>query len=820
MPPFISNHLIINNRTEVLPYTSNQSARSKVFPRTGVDRGHHGENIQHQFEAAVEDFLPTEDGEFVYLVFRSALDFLLDLEKLDKSDCRLATYREISSQDAEGQSHRILEAAVYLNKRAITKFLRKLDKYIHKELEPGQPLPHQTLISNVSEIIAATIKSFWQEPEVPFPGNDTVAWWEVWLNRNPNEENDDPIGPIRDSLIQGGIQISQRFLKFPEHYVYLMRATAQQLAGTILYTDRLAELRKPKETADFYTYLDKQEQQQWIQDLLDRIDNNQFLSNISICILDTGVNIGNPLLTDFIPQENLDRVNPDWTTADTHVHGHGTAMAGLSLFGDLVDVLGTNDQIEVNYHIESVKLIETGQPHNPDLYGAVTQEAVARAVTLNANLKRMVCMAVTTEDTDHRGRPSSWSSALDQTIFGSPNEANNDLLLFVSSGNMDYNDRLTYPLSNEDCSVHDPAQSFNVLTVGAYTLKTEINLGQFNGAEVLANHGAMSPCNSTSFKWEKDWCRKPDIVFEGGNNAIQNKGVIDPDSLQLLTTSRGGVGRPWLTAFADTSASTALASRFAANLYYHYPTLWPETIRALIVHSANWTPEMLANTTIEQLTLDQKTKLITSVGYGVPNMQKARYSANNSLSMIIERSIKPYLKDGSTIKTDQFHLFDLPWPKDVLEDLEETGVTFTITLSYFIEPNPGKKVYELAASYRSHGLRFKMIGPNESPDAFKARVSKSMREEDYIQEGSEDWILGNQIRDKGSIHKDMWVGTAADLAKRNRIAVYPVGGWWKTRSKHKRYEHSVRYSLVMTIETPSVETDIYTPVLNEITIEL
>ena len=44
-------------------------------------------------------------------------------------------------------------------------------------------------------------------------------------------------------------------------------------------------------------------------------------------------------------------------------------------------------------------------------------------------------------------------------------------LVFVSSGNLSHDDRLAYPLSNEDCSIEDPAQSFNAITVGAFTLK-------------------------------------------------------------------------------------------------------------------------------------------------------------------------------------------------------------------------------------------------------------------------------------------------------------------------------------------------------------
>ena len=74
-------------------------------------------------------------------------------------------------------------------------------------------------------------------------------------------------------------------------------------------------------------------------------------------------------------------------------------------------------------------------------------------------------------------------------------------------------------------------------------------------------------------------------------------------------------GRSWLYSFGDTSAATALASKFAAELYYSYSNLWPETIRGLIVHAADWTPAMLNNRTIRQLSETERKKLIQQVGY-------------------------------------------------------------------------------------------------------------------------------------------------------------------------------------------------------------
>ena len=76
------------------------------------------------------------------------------------------------------------------------------------------------------------------------------------------------------------------------------------------------------------------------------------------------------------------------------------------------------------------------------------------------------------------------------------------------------------------------------------------------------------------------------------------------------------------------------------------------------------------------------------------------------------------------------------------------------------------------------------------------------------------WVLGPNLRDKGSLHSDIWEGYASDLAQRNLIGVFPVGGWWK----EKKLNRTTRYSLVVSIETPDIDVDIYTPVQNQVTV--
>ncbi len=62
----------------------------------------------------------------------------------------------------------------------------------------------------------------------------------------------------------------------------------------------------------------------------------------------------------------------------------------------------------------------------------------------------------------------------------------------------------------------------------------------------------------------------------------------------------------------------------------------------------------------------------------------------------------------------------------------------------------------------------------------------------------------------------MWVGTAADLAERGVIGIFPVGGWWKEQPKRDRSAEGARYALVVSIETAATDVDLWTPVAVEV----
>ncbi|MDZ7725314.1 MAG: S8 family peptidase [candidate division KSB1 bacterium] len=640
-----------------------------------------------------------------------------------------------------------------------------------------------------------------------------------------SSDKDDIISKFDTLLKKLRIEAKTGFIRFPERTVKMILASRKDLERLSLSSDNIAEYRRAKTTADFWVTLPNKEQAEWVEDLLER---TVFTENpdVAICILDTGVNCGHPLLSPLIKVDDCQTVNSKWGIHDQVKHG--TLMAGLAGYGDLIKILSNNQSVHINHGLESVKIIPFDSvKKSHELWGDMTLQGISLAEIQSPDTNRIICMAVAAEDTRDRGRPTSWSGKLDQLAAGVDDDTRR--LMIVCAGNADMQNWNQYPAAQLTDSVHDPAQSWNAIAVGAFTDLDTIKDKTFSEYRPLAPKGGLSPFSTTSVTWEDNkWPLKPDIVLEGGNLAIDGKNFTSEcDDLSLLSTHYDPQ-HSHFQSFNMTSAATAQAAWMAAQIQVRYPEFWPETIRALLIHSAEWTDVLKSQFSVDGSKTDYA-RLLTICGYGVPNLERALYSAANSLTLIAQSEIQPFDKKynekekSNGYQTKDMHLYDLPWPVHVLQSLpDETKVSMRITLSYFIEPGPGQIGWKERYRYASHALRFKLISPTESKREFIKRVNKAARSKDETLETKSEtdhWTIG-QARDKGSIHSDIWKGTAAELAKSNLIAVTPQIGWWRERAYLGKWSSKTRYSLVVSIHTPEEEIDLYTPVATQIGITI
>lgn len=814
-------HLFVGKNGKAQKYTYPRKVIiSPTIPKR--DRAAHGTNLSSQLtlakvaeEAISEEIdnieLDTPVG--VQLSFESFPGIEITFEKL--ADVRSGI--ELLSVVQKEDGIYVANVLVPLGKFGVLE--KKISEYLNSSKDNKSGPKHAVLLNSISTIRNTVIENLWTDNPDLFPtSNQVIDWFEIWL-----PVSDDRVAVINDFKKLCGIHeiiVSDSTLEFPERTVLLVRASLDQLASSAALLSKISEIRKSKTTAEFFDSLNIEDQRQWVEELIERIEYNFDHDTVPyISILDTGVNVGHPLLSAIGNPNDMFVVDPTWNNADEN--GHGTAMAGLSIWGDLTSAFETSDRININHKLESIKLLRYPGDNRDKHLGQVTASGISLSEIENFDRKRIYTLALSAKDSKDRGKPSAWSSELDALAVDYSGENLYPRFFVVCAGNTEGN--LTqlkeYPQYNELQDIHDPGQSWNVLTVGACTNKTQITDDGGENYTPLAPNGGLSPYSTTSVTWMNSMPIKPEVVFEGGNMGVDDYSAASMLSLQLLTTHHDFNTRLFST-FNATSAATALAAKFAAEISASYPNLWPETVRALIVHSANWTESMLSQFSYPGKTARQRAHhLARCVGYGVPNLRKALWSANNSLVMIVEDELQPFERiKGKEPSTKDMHVHDIPWPKEQLLELGDVSVKMTITLSYFIEPNPSSRNISSKYRYPSHQLRFDIKRPTESKSEFLKRLSRAARAEE---EGSStpppdpNWLLGD-FRNKGSIHKDIWEGTAADLAERGLLAVYPAMGWWRTRKKLERYNKKARYSLIVSIETPSIDVDLYTPVETEI----
>ncbi len=820
-------HIVLPGQPQTEPY--------KPWPRGGSSplpplpphlRRRHATRLKAEVEQAKEDadlrrkaavqagFERTVNA--ITLAFVSPPGFDLELGSLESQRKGIELLSVQAEQRADGDLSQ--RAVVRVPDEEVGFFLKRFEAFAtEKTKEKGNP-KHQQMVQRIAAVRLATLRELWTD-SAPYPADGAVVWWEIWLRRRDGMEE----GRLASFAETAGVALGASRLGFEDRTVVLARATPEQLAASVDVLGDIAEARLAKESPSFFEELPPTEQAEWTADLLQRMSAPR-ADAPSVCVLDTGVHRGHPLLQGATAATDVQSCDVAWGVDDHH--GHGTEMAGLALLGDLGPHLAGGAAVPVNHRLESVKILPPVglAPTPPELYGARTAQASSLVEIQAPARSRAFLMAVCCQDTRDRGLPTSWSAAVDALASGRTFDPSTQGLVYIdahapadgrlfvlAAGNVD--DLALEHLDRSDLEVvHDPGQAWNALTVGAFTERGVIQDPGYEDWRPVSAPGGLSPYSATSISFGSQWPLKPDVVFEGGNVGHNGAGQFQAGlpSLSLLTTYRRPAVGHFVSSWA-TSAAAAQAARMAARIRHQYQELWPETVRALIANSARWTPQMRALLG-SSATARAKENLVRRFGLGVPDESRAMYSARDALTLVSQSVIRPF-EDGAL---RELHFHALPWPREELAHLGEMPVSLRVTLSYFVEPNPGRRGWKLRHSYASHGLRFEVKGAFEEVDHFRARLNRLAVEEETERPTTEDsgdgWFLGRTLRTRGSLHSDVWQGTAADLAERGQVAVFPVSGWWKAQQKRDRSEIGARYALIVTIESPSVDVDIWTPV--------
>lgn len=827
------SHLLVENRTADEDFTR----RGRGNPRTRPveDRVSHGQGRLNELKAALaagmtarEEFLTEEElralGTIITLEGTGSA-YPLKLDTLQRSsrhrdpDRKKPQWLLLSVLPGDEETATPERATVWISDEYREQFLQLFEDYLAKESDKGNPR-NNGLVANVARIRSTVLLDLWQSDGSPPDAAET--WWEIWLR--PSASGPDLLRRFAEA---NGLSISQRQLRLVDRDVMWIASTWDQLGVLPFTAIPIAEIRRP-EFIDTIDDLAVEEQAEFVEDLAERIEPANELQP-AVCHLDTGVARTHRLLEGSLAPQDLHTVIG---SSGFDTEGHGTKMAGVALLGTNFDsYLLRTDQVPLRHRLESVRILPTKseKPHDRLTYGDVTAQAVSLPEIASAR-RRIFCMPVSTnsDTSDNPGQPTLWSSTIDALAVGTsvvrerdqlrlmtPPDTDAARLIVVSAGNVQT--WVADHLAESDSSpVRDPGQAWNALTVGACTDLTETPTDPaYAGWTSLAQAGDLSPHSRTSLNYgPRPWPIKPDVVMEGGNVLHDGASMFEPNHPTLSLRTTGHTNDQAVSSANATSAATAQAARLGAIVMATYPEYWPETVRALIVHSAQWTPAMRHE-------LDQARKkglqahqmIMRRYGWGVPTEDQVLFSSDRAVTLVVQDEFTPF--EGDDFTSPSFRLHDLPWPQQVLQEMGAGPVSLRVTLSYFVEPTASRRGWRQRYTYPSHGLRFELQDPLESEVEFVQRVNRESRTEEAGGRptgGQVSWLVGANQRNYGSLHQDLWETTGAELASTGKIAIYPVGGWWKYNKNPDRIDRPVRYSLVISLKTPETDVDLYTPV--------
>lgn len=724
-------------------------------------------------------------------------------------------------------------ATFFVNPKSLDSLLDALDKYeTWSGAAPGSQIvtddgddepagsdrrPQRFwLFESAESFRLASIEDLWADAAQRLPEEGVVAEWEVWLRRGFEQL-------FVAEAIRREIKLAGQPTEFLETVLVNVVATREQISDLIRTTAAVVELRGASNFAAYLLDLVPEGRLDLVGGLATRLRPASPTAPRTT-ILDTGVNRAHPLLSPSLPRTRCHSIEPGWGLSDHD--GHGTKSAGIALFGEdlerhLEEGTGAGP-VHLTTALESVSVIApTGATRVP------ARDAIERAV---ARVEvdphpRVFCLAGTAAGEEDNGRQTSTSAALDKLAWG---DGQATRLFCVAAGNVPTSPEVPYlhaqyDSRNIDHRIQPPGQGINALTVGANTDKTA------DGLRLVAPRGDLSPTARTAQGWSRRYAFKPDIVMEGGNHEKDPDGLSSrfAQSLMVLTTNRTLPQHP-LGLTCETSAATANAAGLATRLLARYPGYRMETLRALMIHSAEWTPAMqqLRTFGLQQGDGDAMAwaRVLSCYGWGVPNETRLFESASNVLTLVIEDELTPYKRVDSRIGLNEMKYFKLPWPEEALKELRQEEVEMRCTLSYFADPDPLADSRDRRDRYASHALRFDVKRFGESDERAQQRVNEfaEVDADDTPSGTTEDqgWIVGFQKRRLGSVHHDIWTGRAFRLAERDGISVYPVKGWWSDRARGGYEDRSVRFSLVVSIRTRSNAVDLVTEAAAKVPAEL
>ena len=263
------NHLVLKGTSEGIAFTARSSGGNSA-PVPTRDRQSHGSTLKNQLQelkpiAQAAANAQSERG------FESGIG--LQIEFIGQPDVELA-FESLANapKKIELLSIRTLNNLTVANVFVPDGQLDHFEKYILEYLEDrkgekGQSLDHKALINTIASIRSTELRALWTDDLELFPEDPSeVFWWEIWLP--VRGERQTVVNDFRKLAAFAGCEVSTHQSNFPERTIVLMYGSQNQLEQSIMLLNCVAELRRAKDTAEFFDGMKVEDQGSWMSQLL------------------------------------------------------------------------------------------------------------------------------------------------------------------------------------------------------------------------------------------------------------------------------------------------------------------------------------------------------------------------------------------------------------------------------------------------------------------------------------------------------------------------------------------------------------------------
>jgi hypothetical protein len=514
-----------------------------------------------------------------------------------------------------------------------------------------------------------------------------------------------------------------------------------------------------------------------------------------LCVIDSGVASAHPLLGPFVGDASS--VHSTVTSA-ADLHGHGTKVAGVAVFGDL------RKHVDAGYFsssmtVFSARILDDDSKLDPDKL-VVNQIRAAvdhyRAPPYNCRVFNLSFGEERTFLDKSRGRQGLWAEVLDLIA------AKHDIVFVVSAGNVPV--RTTQReeaellltsrgrhLAEPRHRLVDPATSALAITVGAIAERTHTAVPRGAGALDLrlpVTQNAGEPSAFTRVGPGVVGAIKPDFVDEGGNLTWSNRGItVDPANAVLLFSNQWSGIRGWFQHDVGTSFAAPRVARVAAMLEH---SLREQLQRA---PSANLIRAVLGAGAVRAKDLDEPLgsgATVNVTGYGRVDEDFALYSSERRVVLFSEEEVP----------LDHFAMFEVPVPDEFSALRGKKHVTAAVAYD--------PPVRARRADYLGVGLDFHMHRDVDQDSLFDHYRRRAKDEEKAPKTGSLGMIPGagkNTNFEWNRSNSTLQVGRYT-FEKRP-----PAGPWWlvvRVRRKWAPRDYE-RQKFALAIVLEAAEGDFY-----------